>query len=342
MADISAGQSATEGAVVQGTKQKQVHAWNRYQSCLFTIGLHKDIYLDGLNQGQCIRILSAFTHFIRESRFNPTTTRILKSESLRSTLDCVAQTYRLANRPDPCLDADGRIAFLLQRQLRGYSTVDPGEKQQIAITASILRTFHRTAFSQFDKAICELFTGAFFLATQSCKYVKVSGPRKTKLLALKNIHFYKGCTEIKHTDPFLNLAECISITFELQKRDTKKTLLPDTGQKIASFARENLGKNHSTDICLPLLFPHYDSKLLPTFRWNPTPFLRSSATKQTKASNQHSGQREIRIHCQPNRPSFSKKRSRHGDVLSWSTSFHQHASGKMVERRIPSLHQKTG
>jgi hypothetical protein len=57
---------------------------------------------------------------------------------------------------------------------------------------------------------------------QSCKYVKVSGPQKTKLLALKNIYFYKGCTEIKHTDPFLHLAECISITFELQKRDTKK------------------------------------------------------------------------------------------------------------------------
>ena len=55
----------------------------------------------------------------------------------------------------------------------------------------------------------------------SCKYVKVSGPRKTKLLAIKNVRFYKWHSKVHHKSEFLHLADCVSITFELQKRDTK-------------------------------------------------------------------------------------------------------------------------
>jgi hypothetical protein len=125
----------------------------------------------------------------------------------------VAQTYKLADRSDPRLDADGRLAFILQRQLRGYST------------ASVLRELHKLALSSADKALCELFTGAFFFAMRSCEYLKVSRPRKTKLLTVSNIHFLKGRRAIPHTDPLLHLADCVSITFELQKKDTKNDII---------------------------------------------------------------------------------------------------------------------
>jgi hypothetical protein len=72
-----------------------------------------------------------------------------------------------------------------------------------------------------DKSLCELFIGAFFFAMRSCKYIKVSGTRKTKLLSLKNIRFFKGKKLLQHNDKFLHLADTVSITFELQKRDTK-------------------------------------------------------------------------------------------------------------------------
>jgi hypothetical protein len=67
----------------------------------------------------------------------------------------------------------------------------------------------------------ELFTGAFFFAMRSYKYLKVSGKRQTKIIELQNIRFFKGRREIDHTNTHLNKADSVSITFELQKRDTK-------------------------------------------------------------------------------------------------------------------------
>jgi hypothetical protein len=81
------------------------------------------------------------------------------------------------------------------------------------------------SFSSADKALCELFIGAFFFAMRSCKHVQVSGKRKTKLLTLKNIRFFKGRRLIHFEDPLLHYADCVSITFEQQKRDTKNDVI---------------------------------------------------------------------------------------------------------------------
>jgi hypothetical protein len=90
----------------------------------------------------------------------------------------------------------------------------------VAITGSVLRKFYKLAVSSFDKLLCQLFIGAFCFAMRSCEYVKVQGPQKTKLLTVRNIRFYNGNRLVKHSDPNLSLAECLSITFEFQKRDS--------------------------------------------------------------------------------------------------------------------------
>jgi hypothetical protein len=54
-----------------------------------------------------------------------------------------------------------------------------------------------------------------------CKYLKASGPRKTKPLAIKNVRFYYKRRLLQHTDPKLHLASTVSITFEEQKQGTK-------------------------------------------------------------------------------------------------------------------------
>jgi hypothetical protein len=74
-------------------------------------------------------------------------------------------------------------------------------------------------------ALCELFIGAFFFAMRSCEYLKVSGPRRTKILALRNIRFHSGTKLIPHNAKNLHLADTVSITFELQKRDTKNDII---------------------------------------------------------------------------------------------------------------------
>jgi hypothetical protein len=84
----------------------------------------------------------------------------------------VAQTFCLANRPDPRLDEDGKPSLFLHRQLRGYKKSDKPEKQEVALTGSIIKELHKMAFTQLDKAMCLLFTGAFFFAKRSCEYLK--------------------------------------------------------------------------------------------------------------------------------------------------------------------------
>jgi len=102
------------------------------------------------------------------------------------------------------------------------------------MTGSILRKFYKISLSPRDKALCELFIGAFFFAMRSCEYVRVQGPRKTKILMLKNLRFFKGNHLIHHSDPNLALADCISITFEQQKRDTKNDTITQhrSGDKL--------------------------------------------------------------------------------------------------------------
>jgi hypothetical protein len=112
----------------------------------------------------------------------------------------VAQTFKLADRPDPRLETDGKLSFFLQRQLQGYKSSDPGEVPQVAITGSVLRKFYQLSISPLDKALCELFIGAFFFAMRSFEYIKVQGPQKTKLLTIKNIRFFKGNRLVPHSN----------------------------------------------------------------------------------------------------------------------------------------------
>ena len=87
---------------------------------------------------------------------------------------------------------DGRFTLLLQKQLRGYRSLDRPVNPQPAMTASVLRKVYSLVLSAFDKALCELFIGAFFFAMRSCEYVQVQGTRRTKLLTLRNIKFLRG------------------------------------------------------------------------------------------------------------------------------------------------------
>jgi hypothetical protein len=114
LADLLAAESATRNAVEPGTSSKQALAWSRYETYLTSISITSDPYLDNFSKIQRIKILGAFAHAIREGRFSPKRSNNIKSKSCRATIGCVAHAFRLANRPDPRLDEDGKSSFILQ------------------------------------------------------------------------------------------------------------------------------------------------------------------------------------------------------------------------------------
>jgi len=73
----------------------------------------------------------------------------------------------------------------------------------------------------------ELMTGALFFGMRPCEYLKTSGIRKTKLLRLKNVRFFKQKREldkVNNTNELLN-STTISITFESQKNNEKDDII---------------------------------------------------------------------------------------------------------------------
>jgi len=91
----------------------------------------------------------------------------------------------------------------------------------VTLTGSVIKELISLALTSLEKAMSELFTGAFFFAMRSCEYLKVAGKRRTKIVTLKNVRFFKGRKELNHSKDKLDKADSVSITFELQKRDAK-------------------------------------------------------------------------------------------------------------------------
>ena len=67
--------------------------------------------------------------------------------------------------------------------------------------------------------MADLVGGGFFFACRSCEYSQVEGERKTKVIEVGNIDFYKGKRKLPHHSSLLPFADCVSITFVLQKNN---------------------------------------------------------------------------------------------------------------------------
>ncbi len=304
--------------MVQGTNAKQTRAWNRYKSYLISIGISNDWYLDAFNIGQKHRLLSSFAHAVREGRFsNPNHNSAIKSETVRATLDCVAQTYKLADRADPRLDTDTRFAFILQHQLRGYHVNDKPTLPQAAVTGSILREFHKISISQVDKTLCELFIGAFFFAMRSCEYLKVSGQRKTKILCIRNIRFFNGKRQLSHSDHLLHLADSVSITFEHQKKDVKNDIITHhrSGDKLLCPVNTFLLQNGNLHL-----------------------FTGPELLKRLRMATMAIGPNILGFTAKQIWTTFCEERSGYGNVPRRGPCVYHHASWSLVKRCLSKIH----
>jgi hypothetical protein len=105
--------------------------------------------------------------------------------------------------------------------LRGYTNTDRSTKPQKALTPRILRRLVLIDVTPLDRAVHQLARGAFFFAMRSCEYTETSGERRTKILTLANLRFFRNRIEIPHDHPDLHLADCVAITFIFQKNDER-------------------------------------------------------------------------------------------------------------------------
>jgi hypothetical protein len=145
----------------------------------------------------------------------------VKAKSCSATLGHEAQAFMAANRPCPRVARDGKSAHILWHQLKDYSNSDPSKAPQKAIPINLLKFLYDSSITHVEKASAELLLGTLFLAMQSCEYSTISGKRKTKLLTINNLYFYKNNKQLHLHDKFLHNADYMKITFKFQKTGLK-------------------------------------------------------------------------------------------------------------------------
>jgi hypothetical protein len=88
---------------------------------------------------------------------------------------------------------------------------------------SVISTVAKQQLCELARAIVQLTGLGMFFAFQSCEYLKVHKAKEgqTKILKMRNIQFFKDGVILPHSHPDLEFADCISLTFKLQKRQDK-------------------------------------------------------------------------------------------------------------------------
>jgi hypothetical protein len=128
---------------------------------------------------------------------------------------------------DPRISSDGKTAISLRRILAGFKANDGNESKQKAIPISVIKQVDKLYSSSKDpaqRATAQLIIGAFFFAMRSCEYSKTTSPKeskRTKILTLGDIRFFRNSKVINHYDKELPHADIVSITFRSQKNGDK-------------------------------------------------------------------------------------------------------------------------
>ena len=251
MADLLAANVACEAAVTGKTHKDNDRAWRRWLEYTDSVGLGSNPFLDGFSRHQQIRLMGAFAMAYREGRFSGPSYECLAEGTVRSALSAISQTFRENDRPNPTWNDDAKLGRFLSRLFRSFKNKDPAPKQQKAIPICVIDELAKLQATEVQKATAQLAVGGFFFAARSCEYLKVrdAKERKTDILRLRCIVFLKDGRVLAHSDPNLHLADCVSITFERQKKDEKN----DTVTQRASCG---------LDSCVGL-------GAIPTQRWTP-------------------------------------------------------------------------
>jgi len=185
--------------------------------------MKEDLFLENFSRDHRHIIIGAFAVAVREARFSRASHERLAAGTVKDTVQYVCATFRENVYPNPSNDDDGLPAFILQREFRLFKNTDPEEKHQKAIPISVISELIHRDGTDLEQATGELATIGIFFAMCSCKYLKVAKPdhRRTKILRLRNVRFFQGVEQLSHDHRELEFADCVTLTFERQKKDEK-------------------------------------------------------------------------------------------------------------------------
>ena len=131
---LSAGEDARKQGTTILTQDEHTHSWSQWIQFLDRLKFKDDPYLVTIPEPWQRKILlSAFYQALREASFSESAFTSLDEGTGQANVDYVAQVFRHSQRPDPCLNDDGKLLILLSQQYCGYRNFDKNVKQQKAL-----------------------------------------------------------------------------------------------------------------------------------------------------------------------------------------------------------------
>ena len=179
-------------------------------------------YLGGIPQEQRKIFVSSFAASVQINRFG-TTRKILFHGTVKSAISDVSASLWMHLRSDPNIESSYQAYLLLQRQLRGYKTLDSKTKHHKYIPAKLVLYIYKQKNTHINTAIGQLIAGEFFLGMQSCTYSTTpkGEDKHTRILQKGDICFYRKRRELSHDSGVLHLDDKVSPAFRTQKNGVK-------------------------------------------------------------------------------------------------------------------------
>jgi hypothetical protein len=216
---------AAEGARSRGlqadSKAKHTRAFARWLTFLDSIGITNDAFLTAFLPHQRTRIVGAFAHSVRTAEYSGHRTHPLAASTVRDTISALSAAFTEHDRDDPVLNTQGKTHRILHLQFAAYKQDDPPQKIQRALTLDFITQVFAEQHTPADRCFGPLLILAFFFAMRSCEYLTVSGPRKTKLLRVRDLQFFRNRIDISSDTNQLHTADVVCITFQDQKNGEK-------------------------------------------------------------------------------------------------------------------------
>ena len=204
------------------TYDKQIAHFGKWQQHIEKTGL-QDVWLQSLSRADQNFIIAGFAQEIRENNYGKIKTKKkLMADTVAATISSISSTFRENGFGNPTLDADNQKSIFLQRQLRGFKREDPLPQGQQCVPLSFIKTIFEDDSSALSIALGQLISGALFFACRSCENSRVNNGenRKTKILTLEDLKFFKNNVEVENLQ-VIHKADFIQITFVSQKTEVK-------------------------------------------------------------------------------------------------------------------------
>jgi hypothetical protein len=217
--------------------------WNNW--CAWCTRFSVDKFLVGTPQPEHIHALMAFSAKVRAGAFGQG--RQIGCQSVATALRHVAQTFVLANYPDPRSGptAGSELGLAFTRLFHSYRAEDPAPRPQLALPVSVFQDAMTHEGASLDPkaiALADLVVIAFFFLLRVGEHTPPSGNRRTRATQIrrKDMQFWK-------TQPNGLLARLspLSTLADLRQADSVTTTLDNqkNGQRDATLHHDATPSN---------------------------------------------------------------------------------------------------